>query len=324
MKNIICCFALIISTLSCSQNNKKENMNNTNDIKKEINKLERFKNEPVYQMRINTAYSFTVLINGIPIANKYVNYLNSYLSEINSCIPQKGEQTIEIQIFPRYLNASEQNENLENNVNFELKIEETSWKDGNLTAPKVVYQYNLPEGDYTNKKMLIYKAKFEANTPYKLVDWREGKTFNIEDSVALKKNLLKAYENLKSDFENQHGENYMNLLGSGLFNLYQSSYLDKEEALNHINHRISLINDKPRKLSDIENYKLEILGDGKLISLTRIDGFNKNEGILRRYYNKGNQKLVQVDDIIFYAPKNSTENDLQVIWHRNIVKGANP
>jgi hypothetical protein len=69
----------------------------------------------------------------------------------------KGEQTIEIQIFPRYLNASEQNENLENNVNFELKIEETSWKDGNLTAPKVVYQYNLPEGDYTNKRCLFIR-----------------------------------------------------------------------------------------------------------------------------------------------------------------------
>lgn len=322
MKNIICGFALIISTLGCSQNNKNKNMNN---IKEKVNKLERYNSEPVYQLRINTSNSFTVLINGIPVANKYVNYLNSYLSEINSCIPQKGDQTIEIQIYPRYLNATEQNENLESDINFELKIEEVFWKDGSLTTPKVVYQYNLPNGDYTNKKVFTHKAKFEANPPYKLVDWREGKTFNIEDSVSLKKNLLKAYENFKTNFENQHGEAYMNLLGDGLFNLYQSSYLDKEEALKHINHRISFINEKPRKLSDIENYKLEIFGEGKLISLIRIDGFNKNEGVIRRYYNKGNQKLVQVDDIIFYAPKTSIkENDLQVIWHRNMVKGANP
>ncbi|MDF2833790.1 MAG: hypothetical protein K0Q82_2896 [Chryseobacterium indoltheticum] len=117
----------------------------------------------------------------------------------------------------------------------------------------------------------------------------------------------------------------MDLLGDGLFNLYQSSYLDKEEVQKHINHRISFINEKPRKLSEIENYNLEIFGDGKLASLIRIDGFNKNEGVIRRYYNKGNQKMVQVDDIIFYIPKNSVkENDLQVIWHRNIVKGANP
>ena len=38
-----------------------------------------------------------------------------------------------------------------------------------------------------------------------------------------------------------------------------------------------------------------------------IDGFNKNEGVIRRYYNKGNQKMVQVDDIIFYIPKNSVK-----------------
>lgn len=76
---------------------------------------------------------------------------------------------------------------------------------------------------------------------------REGKTFNIEGNVSLRKNLLKTYENFKSNFGNQHGEAYYELIGNGLFNFYQSSLLDMEEALKHINHRISFTNEKPRK-----------------------------------------------------------------------------
>ncbi|MDF2933156.1 MAG: hypothetical protein K0R36_2487 [Chryseobacterium sp.] len=185
-----------------------------------------------------------------------------------------------------------------------MKIEETSWENGSLKAPQSIYEFSLPEGDYSTQKKFVYKAKFNANVPYKLVDWRKGKTFKEKDSTTLKQEILNVYESLKKDFENQKGENYVNSLGSGLFNLYQSSYFEKEEALDHINHRISFINEKHRKLAEIENYKLQISEDGKLISLNRTDGFNKKEeGVLRRYYKKGIQEQVQVDDMILYAPK---------------------
>ena len=118
-----------MSTLGCSQNNKNEKMNS---IKEKVNKLEKYNNEPVYQLRINTPNSFTVFINGIPVANKYVNYLNSYLSEINSLL-----------------------------------------KEGSLTPKRL---YNLTKDDYTNKKVFIHKAKFQTSPPYKLIDWREGKS----------------------------------------------------------------------------------------------------------------------------------------------------
>ncbi|WP_257669587.1 hypothetical protein [Parapedobacter tibetensis] len=318
----ICCFMFLTPFLACSQQN-------TNGIKSiniidEIDHLENFGDEPTYQLRVNTGYSFTVLINGIPIGNKYVNYLSHYLTEINSCIPNKGEQKIEIQIYPRYVDELTQNESLEHDIGFKLTIEQTAWKDGGMEEPKIIYSYSLPEGDYAGQKSFIHAAIFTAAVPYELIDWRMGRTFDEQDTATLKIKVLQAYEKLISDFENQQGEDYVNALGKGLFNLYQSSYFDKEEALNHINHRISFINKKKRKLAEIANYKLEILGDGKLLSLKRIDGYNRREGVIRRHYKKGPKEMVQVDDILFYAPQSSKSDDLQVIWHRNLVKGANP
>lgn len=323
IKNIICCFLLFIPFLACSQPNRSGT--NSINITDEIENLRNFDDKPVYQLRVNTAYSFTVLINGIPIANKYLNYLSQYLTEINSCIPSKGEQSIEIQIHPRYLDARTQNTSLEQGVGFELTIEQTAWKEGSLEQPKVIYSYSLPEGDYTGRKSFIHADVFTANVPYELIDWRTGRTFDAQDAAALKAKVLQAYEELIFNFENQQGEAYLNTLGKGLFNLYQSSYFNKEEALNHINHRVSFINKKRRKLADIANYKLEVLADGKLLSLTRTDGFNRGEGVIRRYYKKGPKEMVHVDDILLYAPQSSSDDyTLEVIWHRNLVKGANP
>lgn len=323
MKNTVCCFLLLMPFLACSQHSTT-GMKSINIID-EIDHLKNFNNEPVYQLRVNTGYSFTILINGIPIANKYVNYLSHYLTEINSCIPSKGEQKIEIQIYPRYVDALTQNASLENDIDFELIIEQTAWKDGGLEEPKVIYHYSLPEGDYVGKKSFVHADVFTANVPYKLIDWRMGRTFDERDTAALKIKVLQAYEKLISDYENQQGEAYLNALGKGLFNLYQSSYFDSEEALNHINHRISFINEKNRKLAAIADYQLEILADGKLLSLKRVDGFNKGEGVIRRYYKKGAKEKVQVDDVLFYAPPKSSKSDeLEVIWHINLVKGANP
>ena len=68
-------------------------------------------------------------------------------------------------------------------------------------------------------------------------------------------------------------------------------------------------------------YKIEIFSN-KLIALKRLDTYNKNEGVLRRYYVKSNTEKVQIDDIMLYIPKG--KNELEVIWYMNFIKGANP
>lgn len=68
----------------------------------------------------------------------------------------------------------------------------------------------------------------------------------------------------------------------------------------------------------IEKYKLQISGGGKLLSLRRIDGYNTQEGIIRRAYNKGTKKMVQIDDIVFYSP---TKGKYEIFWFNNVVKG---
>ncbi len=318
MKNAICYLLLILPLWGCSQHhaNKIKGI----DIVDEVNRLKNFKHEPIYQLRVQTAYTYTVLINDIPIANK-IPYLNDYRALINPCIPGRGEQQIEIRIYPRYADMETQKAFLENDIDFELTVEKTAWRDGSLEEPTVVYSYRLPEGDYSTQKTLIQSDVFKADVPYELIDWRKGKTFNEKDTTMLKAKALQAYEELIFHYENQRGGDFVNAIGRGLFNQYQVSYFNKQEALDNINHSISFINKQKRDLAEISNYQLEILGNGKLLSLKRTDGFNREEGVIRRYYMKNRKETVHVYDVLLYAPSSSSkDNNLEVIWHTNLVR----
>lgn len=98
------------------------------DLRNEIKNLQKFEEEPVYQIHIESPYSFTIFINGIPIANKYTALPSEFIAEINNCIPNSGKQSIEIEIYPRYINPTTQKEFLEEDIPFKLRIERTYWK----------------------------------------------------------------------------------------------------------------------------------------------------------------------------------------------------
>ncbi len=51
-------------------------------------------------------------------------YWTNYFMEINSCIPGKGKQQLEIQIYPRYTDLTTQKTSLEDGIDFELVIGE--------------------------------------------------------------------------------------------------------------------------------------------------------------------------------------------------------
>ncbi|MHC5310656.1 hypothetical protein ACYSNM_11430 [Myroides sp. LJL116] len=290
-------------------------------IERKIQDLQNYDHEPIYQVHVESPYAFSILINGIPIANKNAAYPSDYIVQINNCIPNSGKQSIEIFIYPRYTVDNKQNNFMEKDVPFILSIEKTNWQNGLLTEPEVVFQYELPTKDYSQVKQISYSGDFKAKVPYLLTDWRIGNTVDVRDSVAIKAELLQRYKNLKYSFENQQGSKYINDLSLGLYNLYQSSYLSQEQALKHLKHKEAFINSKTRELLNLEDYRLEISTNGKLLSLRRIDGYNSREGILRRTYKKGPKEMVQVDDIIFYSP---TKGKYEIVWFNNLVKSMYP
>jgi hypothetical protein len=321
----------LICLSSCAQQTKEPQNTTptTMDIKAileddpYIDQLQKYDYEPLYQIRISSSFCYEIRLNDIVVIRKNNDYMNHNIANLNASISESGVQNLNIKIYPRFSNG----EKLENDQEFTLKIEKTSWENGSLTDPKEILVYEVPKFDSNNNEIDLSKFKvfsdektFEAEIPYKLKDWTKGIVFNEKDSLSIMPELLSAYKELKKYHENQNGEEYMNSLKDGYFNIYQANYFTKEEAQNKFNIKKKLIDKKKRILAPIENYYIEFSGKGKLVSLKRNDGHNKGEGVLRRYYKKNGIEKVSVDDILFYKPNKRA--GFKVIWYSGLVKKA--
>lgn len=299
------CFILIFS---CGKNTAQNKYRTKN-----------FAYEPIYRLKITSSLSYNIKINGVTTATKNQNAGDVRWFLINNCIPASGEQNIEITLLPRMGNkGTEHLATIDEKDEFTFEVEKTSWKDGGLVEPSVIYTYKLNEGAAVNKKVYLHKGNFKAEVPYQLIDWRDGKDLSKMDSVKLKEEVLKSYKKIKSTYENQQGEQYIKLIEKGIFNLAQGAYLKPKGYEDLKKDEIDFINEEPTPLENLDNYTLEITGDGKLISLRRIDGYNAGEGVLRRRFIESGRELVYIDDISFYIPKNS--DSLEVIIYQNLEK----
>jgi len=317
MKKIISLLIISVFMQSCAQNS---NTNSKQAIK--MDDLKTFENEPQYRLKISGNLSYEVRVNDIPIAVRNNTGSQTLWFPINNTIAKSGLQSLEINVFPKLEKNGAKFEKFIGAGDFELMVEQTAWsKAGGLDKPKVVLRYDLPETDFSKAESHKDILSFNATVPYKLIAWNDGKTFNLKDSEVLKKKVLSAYNDLKTDYETQKGKQFTDRASKGLFNLYQASYFTKEEGQEYVKAIVDFVNEEPTKLEPLENYKLIICGGGKLIGLKRTDGYNNNEGVLRRVYNEGGQK-VQIDDILLYQP--ADQNELEVIFYMNVVKPAQP
>ena len=311
-----------LTFLSCSKKSNSET--NNKDKFNMINTIKKYDFEPIYRLEITSSLSYIIKINGLTTAIKNQNAGNTRWFLINNCIPNSGEQDIEITVLPKMNEEGTKHQKfIQNNSIFELKVELTSWKNGSLVAPEIVFEHNLSDNDYSNKMVYEHKTTFKAEVPYQLLDWKKGKSLKDIDSLQLQEDVVKSFKKIKENFENQEGEQFIKSVEAGMFNIAQSAYLKPEEYQELKRKKVSFINKQPRVLEKIENYKVEISGDGKLVSLRRIDGYNFGEGVLRRKYKKNGQETVHIDDVVFYAPlkDNSGKNiELQVVSYQNLVK----
>ncbi len=325
MHKIIIILAIVFINTSCGQSKKEDIAKN--QTYKMLENLRNFKYEPIYQLRVETIYNYEVRINDIVVLRKFNDYANNNVININQAIIDSDKQNVQINIFPRYISKEQQNEYLEQGISFYLTIEETSWQDGSLVEPNTIVEYELSELDKNNQKidftkMLTFNdnTSFKAEVPYTLKSWKDSKVFKPEDIEKLTPKALLFYKKIKKLFDSQQGEKYMGLLGKGYYNLAQASYFDSIKSKNHFNKRIDAINKNRIPLEPLENYKLEIMGNGRLLALVRTDGFNRGEGALRRYYMKNAFEMVNTDEILLHMPKGSDE--FEVIWFMGFIKPA--
>ncbi|PQL91511.1 hypothetical protein [Apibacter adventoris] len=318
-KSLYIAFGFLFFLHGCAQEKKEQTMDilttsqRIDYLKKNI---QRYNYEPLYQIETETNYSYQVLVNDFPVYTHFGPY-GSMKFNINSSILQSGKQKLEIKIYPRYINKTDQKEYLDNRGTFKLFITQTAWRKdgGGLEEPKTILEYELPKEnkqtgntiDYAKLKSFTDSLSFEAKIPYMLQGWTDGEVFKKEDSLQLKAQVAAFYQDIIDAYQKKEWDYFNTQYLQAEKEWYQSEYFPD----NIIEEYQKGVEDSDGKYKivffPLENYKLSIYGNGRILCLETISGKNKGKSAFGYTYENEERKGTVYLDLYLYRPKGSSQ-----------------
>ncbi len=289
MKHIIIGSLLLVSSFNCKSQEKE-------DVRsKNYQKQETTRDEPIYTLKISVANRYETYVNDMPLEKDFKNGSTTTQLPINNFILKSGVQKIKIIIYPDSGN---------------LLVDGSGRDYVNVK----IYKYphgidNMQQDDATlisetNLKDLalapIVKKEFEisANVPYEVDGWIKSVDLSKENQEAFKKEVAQKYEELRTLLINRKGDEFLKILAKRDAELNKALYLSDSDINEENTDDLNCINNITSVLK-IENYKMEIHGEGRIVTLTRIDGNLNGESVLQAKYGK----YTRVYDIYLHRPK---------------------
>lgn len=194
---------------------------------------------------------------------------------INMNILKSGVQTWELRVFPPELQGKRLTA-LPQHVKLELSIEALKFKAGGVnetTAPVVLLETPTTEKGYTDagKPFMIYKGTFNASVPYEVKGWSESVDLSKEDSIALRKELVAAYEKYRTWLSKRSLDELAASLAQKDKDRAQVTFYDKALNDEHLKTFMERYGAPNLSMLPLENYKMVFSGNGKMVTLERAD-----------------------------------------------------
>ncbi|PSK91959.1 hypothetical protein [Taibaiella chishuiensis] len=322
MKRTLFILLSLHALAGCAQNKDQQAKHNTTMAQTEtakpvldFNRLKQYDQEPIYQMEVNSeSFGYQVLVNDVTIYTHSGRYGGTITLFITAAIMQSGSQSLTVRLMPRPGQAR-----LSDSKDFKIDITRTAWqKGGGMTTPVPVAGYALPElsdGKQVqfkgNDQVFSHTLSFEATVPYKLPGWANSQP--LRNDVRLKEEVVAAYNRMIDAYRRKDGAAFMGTFDVADMMVFQASYLRPEEAKQKRAEWIAFVNSGDKPIAPLENYELEIGGNGRLVHLRRTDGDNRGEGVIRFPYRQMNRDRVMIYDVYFHKPAGSDR--LEAIWY---------
>lgn len=314
-------FCLLFSTF-CSSQDKKVTMSTGQRLEYLSEKVIKFKNEPLYQIDIQSFFNFKIIINGCPVYSNYDKTPVAARININPSILKAGKQKIEIELYPGYDKDGIQKHSLENGENFILKIEKTGWdKDKSLIEPKEILVFKSNEQSADFSKLAEYKTSlnFEASVPYILQGWENGEDLSQLDQKDLELKVVNFYNTIASALKEKDYDYLNTQFLNADSEWYQAEYFSKD-----IMTKFQTVKGRKGKsvtsgtevssqsIYPIENYIMKLYANNKMVRLEPKEGSHKGESLLRdTITDKNGMSRTSFIDMLLYIPKGAKA--LQII-----------
>lgn len=113
------------------------------------------------------------------------------------------------------------------------------------------------------------KGEFTAEIPYELEGWSKGQDLSRIDQKVLHKKVVAYYQKLWNVLNDGNGEEYIKLWDNADMETIVFNYSNIDYLKNLNNEEKKEIIDRKGRMISIEDYKMKLYANGKLVTLER-------------------------------------------------------
>jgi len=263
--------------MSCAQQAGKQQ-----DAATTFKNLKVPENQVLYEVSVeadNTPYR--VFVNDIPLMTTKISGHIKFFA--NPAVVKSGKQQVRVDYKAGPGSAEEV---------LLAKVAESGWqKGGGTKTPTVLWDYKHEDGATAS-------GTFDATIPVNVPNWENSTTVKAGDQQIISK-AEAWFKTMAGYLEKGKGDAFMNSLLNAESLVYQLNYFTPEKALAQHNQWKDYINKEGLKLAGMDNAKIEIVGNGKLLHLVNPSG----EGALAILH--GSRRTIF--DIFLHFPDGKSE-----------------
>ncbi|CAD0002093.1 hypothetical protein [Flavobacterium chungangense] len=319
MKNAILILILLFILPSCKENNntkttKMSNLTSKNYIETMMNNIKYYDDEPLYQLVIKNSWcSSEILVNDIPVFKNFQEPLIEPTVDINHYIFKSGTQKITIRMYPV---GKYQDENIDS------FIAETGISVSVITFHKKtdkdieIIKYTTPKKEGRNNPFVAigktyYEASFtfEAKVPYEFTSLDKGQDLRNWNQEKLEQKVVDFYKNQFILLKEKKIEEYFSYLELKEKETCQSLFYRKKELEEILKAYLDAFKIPHYQIQPLENYKLKIYGDGRIVCLEieSLDNNLRGESALWAKFDEGDGMVADFLQYYLYIPEGEDE-----------------
>ena len=230
---------------------------------------------PLYSIYPRIYCSGTVLIDDVPVVDWYGDETKEggYGGDtmINQAILESGKYWVIGKLFPRKGKTTLSNEELMA-IEF-FCAEKTNWKNSRVQfSPKIESNWDgLTEN--INHPYFEIRTEIEVEVPYKIQGWKESVNLKDVEEKKVFDEVYHFYQKIHNVLQNHNVSEFLKMSSDKLALQEEALYFDDARKNSFLDGAKQLFNQKLNVLDlNIADLKMEIIGNGKLVRLLRLDG----------------------------------------------------
>lgn len=250
-----------------------------------------------YTLVYEFPYSGEVLVNDVLIDKSIYGTLNG-TEFINYFILDNGEQTIKTELKANKGTIS--SESLKK-VSTDFGIYNADMNNGELQNIQLIQKLNFPDLK-TPVPNVTGQWKFKANLPFKLEGWKNSEDLSKWDKDKLEKEVVKKYNELREILNSGNSGEFVKELAFANKEFFVANYYNESKKNEFLSNLAKDFSKQKGLVPPIENYKLRIMGNGKVVALESSSD-NDSQGVLTT--KDIENKKIYVTYIMLHKPQNS-------------------